>query len=129
MDEITRRMQRHLEAELMKTLATSNENVSSASDEPFTREKMRGAMRLLELDKPRLRPPQFIGSRFCADQEFDFSKCRSPSRAARRYANGVPGNVSVKQVPWDYGYTLPDGRIVMHPDKISEILSEMPKRD
>lgn len=86
----------------------------------MTMEKLMAAMASLgPLHAPNL--GRIVESALCADQVFDFSQCRSPARAARRLKRGIRGRVSVTWVPWEHAYRLPDGAIVMHPDKAAQL--------
>lgn len=64
---------------------------------------------------------RIIESTYCADDVFDFSGCRSPSRARRRWLRGIPGRVKHTRKPWSHAVQLPDGRMIMHPSMAAEI--------
>jgi hypothetical protein len=59
---------------------------------------------------------RIVHSEAMADRVEDYSACRSPSRATRRWKRrGIIGRVQFKLVPWKHAVTLPDGTIAMHP--------------
>lgn len=50
----------------------------------------------------------------------DWSKCRSPSRARRRWRRGIPQRMTLRLVPKPVVYRMGD-TIVGHPDIVAEI--------
>ena len=67
-----------------------------------------------------------IGIRIIEDKNMvdaieDWSRVRSPGRAARRRRRGHRQNIAVRLVPKPYAYVADDGRAVMHPDIAAQL--------
>ncbi len=63
---------------------------------------------------------RIIEAPFLLKTYYDYTACRSPSRAARRYKRGIKGRVKVTQQP-DKACYIYNNAIVMHPNALVEI--------
>lgn len=99
------------------------------SDDTFTAAKLYDAMKLVQRVAPaEPNMGKIIESVYCADQVADYSGCRSPSRAARRYRRGIRGRVKIVSVLWKHAHKLPDGSLVMHPATAEHMRKEIAAR-
>lgn len=98
-------------------------------DGAFTMAKLYDAMKIVQSIAPaEPNMGKIIESAYCADQVADYSGCRSPSRAARRYRRGITGRVKIVSVPWKHAHKLPDGSLVMHPATAAHLRKELSAR-
>ncbi len=68
---------------------------------------------------------RIIAAPFLLKTYYDYTACRSPSRAARRYKRGIKERVKVTQQP-DKACYIYNNAIVMHPSVLIEIKRALP---
>lgn len=59
---------------------------------------------------------RIIESIYHTQTVMDFSRCRSPGRAKRRYVRGIRGRVRLSEVPRKDAVNLDGVTLVMHPE-------------
>jgi hypothetical protein len=60
-----------------------------------------------------------------SDPVEDWSRVRSPARAARRRRRGFPQRIVIRRVPWPDVYRVGDDMLVMHPATAAALLAKI----